>query len=299
MHEGEVEIDAARVQRLLAAQFPQWASLPLRRVVSFGTDNALFRLGDELVVRLPRIGWAVGQVEKELQWLPWLAPQLPLAVPQPLALGQPGEGYGWTWGVYRWLPGDMPQLQEVAADLGIAAQLAGFVLALRAVEHTNAPRGDEPSRALHLLNAPTVAAIAASRELLDAPTLQRISDLWEAAQRLPGWPHEPEWVHGDLHSSNLLLRGGQLSAVLDFSALGLDDPAADLMVAWNAFGAEARQIYREALRPDEATWRRGRAWALSKAMLALPYYQHTNPEIVGRAEFTIREVLRNAQVQEG
>lgn len=291
MHADELDTDTALVRRLLAAQFPEWAALPVQHVNSFGTDNALFRLGDGLLVRLPRIGWAVGQVEKELQWLPRLAPGLPLAVPRPLVLGQPGEGYPWTWGVYRWLPGAVPSLTEVAADAALAGHLAEFVLALRAADPAGAPREPDPAGTLHRLDAPVVSAIAVSRDLLGARTLDHIRQLWREALALPGWLHEPVWVHGDLHSSNLLRQHGRLSAVLDFSALRLDDPAADLMVAWNAFGPEARQTYRAALRPDEATWGRGRAWALAKALFALPYYQRTNPEIVERAEFTVRQVL--------
>ena len=106
MHKEEISTDAGLVGRLLAAQFPQWASLPIQRVASAGTDNALYRLGSELVVRLPRIPWAVGQVALEHRWLPDFAPQLPLTIPAPLAMGAPGEGYPYPWSVYRWLDGE-------------------------------------------------------------------------------------------------------------------------------------------------------------------------------------------------
>lgn len=290
MHADEIHTDAALVRRLLARQFPDWAALPVRRVQSFGTDNALYRLGDDLVARLPRIGWAVGQVEKELEWLPKLAPQLPLHLPQPLALGQPGEGYPFTWGVYRWLPGQMLSLSEMTARPRLARQLAEFVLALRECDMTDAPRAEGPANGLRELDPHVQAAIQASAGLLDAATREGIVAVWDEAMQLSDWTAAPVWVHGDLHSNNLLWDGERLIAALDFSALELNDPAIDLMPAWNALSAEGRRIYREALQPDAATWARGRARALAKAMFALPYYRDTNPEIVERSWYTVREV---------
>ncbi|MDV6376135.1 aminoglycoside phosphotransferase family protein [Deinococcus arenicola] len=295
MHPDEIHTDAELAQRLLAAQFPQWAGLTVRRVKSFGTDNALYRLGDELMVRLPRIGWAVGQVEKELDWLPRLAPHLPLRVPQPLALGQPGGSYPYTWGIYRWLPGEMLSLSEMAARPELAGQLADFVLALRACGQTDAPRADNPATELHELDPYVQAGIEASAELLDATTRAQITAVWDAAMQLPGWTAPLIWVHGDLHSSNLLWDGKRLTAVLDFASLELSDPAVDLMPAWNALGTESRRIYRNELQPDDATWAHGRARALAKALFALPYYQHTNPEIMERSWHTIGEVLAEHQ----
>lgn len=291
MHADEIHTDGSLVRRLLAAQFPDWAALPVRRVQSFGTDNALYRLGDGLMARLPRIGWAVGQVEKELAWLPRLAPQLPLRVPEPLALGQPGEGYPHTWGVYRWLPGEMLTLSEMAVRPELARQLAEFVRALRACDTGDAPRADSPATDLHALDPHVRTSLDTSADWLDADTRCRITEVWDEAMRLPGWTAAPIWVHGDLHSNNLLWDGQCLTAVLDFSALELNDPAVDLMPAWNALGAKGRRVYREVLQPDGATWARGRARALAKALFALPYYRDTNPEIVERSLYTIREVL--------
>lgn len=294
MHADEIHTDAALVRRLLAQQFPDWATLQVRRVQSFGTDNALYRLGDDLLARLPRIGWAVGQVEKELEWLPRLAPHLPLRVPEPLAPGQPGEGYPYTWGIYRWLPDEMLSLPEMTARPELALQLADFVRALRACDTTDAPRAESPATDLHALDPHVRASLETSAQWLDADTCRRITTVWDEAMRLPGWTDAPVWVHGDLHSNNLLWDGQRLTAVLDFSALELNDPAVDLMPAWNAMSAEGRRLYREALQPDGATWARGRARALAKALFALPYYQDTNPEIVERSGYTVREVLADA-----
>ncbi|MFK7601699.1 aminoglycoside phosphotransferase family protein [Deinococcus sp. SM5_A1] len=295
MHADEIHTDTALARRLLAAQFPQWAGLPVRHVQSFGTDNALYRLGDDLMVRLPRIGWAAGQVEKELEWLPQLAPHLPLRVPQPLALGQPGEDYPYTWGIYRWLPDRMLSLSEMVARPELARQLAEFVLALRRCDETDAPRAENPATELHELDPHVRAAIQASAELLEAATRAQITAVWDEAMKLPGWTTAPIWVHGDLHSNNLLWDGERLTAVLDFASLELGDPAIDLMPAWNALGAKGRRIYREALQPDDATWERGRARAPAKALFALPYYQHTNREIMERSWYTVQEVLADTR----
>jgi aminoglycoside phosphotransferase (APT) family kinase protein len=289
MHEGEQATDANLVRRLIAAQFPQWTGEPVRPLLSWGTDHALYRVGDGLLARLPRIGWAVGEVEQDLTWLPRLAPALPLEIAQPLALGQPGEGYPWPWGIYRWLPGEMATLSGVQDDTGLAAQLAAFVLALRRADVTGAPRAESPGRLLVDLGPHVERALADSAELLPPEMRRRATELWAQAVTLPGWSAAPAAVHGDLHANNLLLRAGRLAAVLDFG-LRLDDPAVDLLPAWNTFRPAARATYLRALAPDAGTRARGRALALAKALLALPYYRYTNPEIVERALFTLEQV---------
>lgn len=289
MHEGEQETSSDLVRRLLAAQFPQWAGGAVRPLTSWGTDHALYRVGDGLLARLPRIGWAVGQVERDLTWLPRLAPALPLETPGPLALGGPGEDYPWPWGVYRWLPGEMATLAGVQGDVALAAGLAAFVLALRATDLAGLPRAGAPERTLPDLGPPVRRALAQSADLLPPETSRQAAEVWDRAQAQPGWSAAPVVVHGDLHANNLLLREGRLAAVLDFG-LRLDDPAVDLMPAWNTFGEQARAAYLRALAPDDATRARGRALALAKALLALPYYWRTNPEIVERALFTLGQV---------
>ena len=139
MHADEVDTDVSLVGRLLAAQFPRWADLPIAPVRSAGTDNALYRLGDDMVVRLPRIEAAAGQVEKEHRWLPRLAPPLPLAVPVPLAKGTPAEGYPWQWSVYRWLDGETATGERIADPGQAAVALARFVVALQRIEPTGGP----------------------------------------------------------------------------------------------------------------------------------------------------------------
>lgn len=292
MHADEVETDASLVGRLLAAQFPRWGDLPVEPVRSAGTDNAIYRLGDDMAVRLPRIPGAVGQVEKEHRWLPGLAALLPLAVPEPLAKGAPGEGYPWPWSVYRWLEGEDATVGHVADPGRAATDLARFVAALRRIDPTGGPPPGEHNsfRGVPLVarDAATRAAISSLGDALDAGAA---TAAWEAALRSPAWEGPPVWVHGDLQPGNLLAVRGRLGAVVDFGCLGVGDPACDLMVAWNLFSAETRGVFRAALRVDDATWARGRGWALSVGLIALPYYRDTNPTLAGISRRTIYEVL--------
>ena len=289
MHADEVATDASLVRRLLAEQFPDWADLPIARVPSAGTDNAIYRLGGDMAVRLPRIEWADGQVERERRWLPRLAPHLPLAIPTQLALGAPGEGYPWRWAVYRWLEGENATHDRIA-DLGqAAADLARFIAALQRIDATDGPR-ERRSRGVPLAerDGPTRAAISALNGVLDTSA---VTSQWDEALRAPLWRGPDVWVHGDLNEGNLLVQNGRLSAVIDFGTMAVGDPACDLMVAWTLLNAETRELFRAALPFDGATWTRGRGWALSWALIVLPYYKDTNPGLCRIAEYTIAEVL--------
>lgn len=291
MHANEVDTDAALVGRLLAAQFPQWADLPITPVASAGTDNAIYRLGDDMAVRLPRIDWALGQVDKELQWLPRLAPFLPLAISSPLAKGDPGEGYPWHWSVYQWLAGANATLDRIADPRQAAIDLAQFITALQRIDATGGPRAaDHNLRGLPLATRDmgTRAAIAALQGAIDTDAATMV---WEAALQAPDWNRAPVWFHGDLLPGNLLFEQGRLSAVIDFSGLGVGDPACDIMIAWGLFCGESRNVFRAALAVDDATWARGRGHALSQALIFIPYYMDTNPVGVGNAKRMIDEVL--------
>ena len=292
MHVGEVDTDISLVGRLLAAQFPQWADLPIEPVLSAGTDNALYRLGEDMAVRLPRIHWATGQVEKEQRWLPRLAPHLPLAIPVPLAMGTPGAGYPWHWSVCRWLEGENATIERIADPRQAATDLAQFIAALQRIN----PAGGPPPGAhnsfrgvpLAMRDSPTRAAIASLHGTLDTDA---VTAAWEAALQAPAWHGSPVWIHGDLQSGNLLAVQGRLSAVIDFGCLGVGDPACDVMAAWLYLSAETRDVFRAALSVDDTTWARGRGWALYFGLIALPYYQGTNPVLAGIARHAIDEVL--------
>lgn len=292
MHTGEVETDVDLVKRLLATQFPHWAGLPIRPVRSCGTDNAIYRLGEAMVIRLPRVGWAIEQVEKEHCWLPVLAPHLPLAIPTPLAKGRPGEGYPWSWSVCSWLEGEKATLEHLDDARQAAMDLAAFVTALWQIDATGGPPAGAHNFGrgvpLRERDAPTRAAIAALERVMETAPL---TAAWDAAIAVPSWDRPAVWVHGDLQPSNLLAVTGRVRAVIDFGGLGVGDPACDLIVAWNLFPTESRAIYRAALGVDDATWARGRGWALSIALIQLPYYRDTNPELAVTARRAIDQVL--------
>jgi aminoglycoside phosphotransferase (APT) family kinase protein len=292
MHPGEVDIDASLVRKLLAAQFPHWAGLPIEPVRSAGTDNAIYRLGDDMAVRLPRIGWAAGQPAKEHAWLSRLAPLLPLPIPVALGKGAPAEGYPWEWSVCTWLAGENATLDRIGDPCGTATALGEFVAALQQVDPTGGPAPGEHNSGrgvpLAVRDAPTRAAIAELDGTFDADTL---AAAWDAALQAPPWHGPPVWLHGDLQSGNLLAVDGRLSAVIDFGCLGVGDPACDVMTAWAYLPAGARDAFRAALPVDDATWARARGWALSVGLIALPYYETTNRVLAGIARRAIDAVL--------
>lgn len=281
MHADELEIDATLVRKLLTGQFPHWAGLPIDRVDSPGTDNAIFRLGPDLAVRLPRIHWAAGDVEKEGAWLPRIAPHLPVAVPVPVGIGAPAHGYPWHWSVAPWLPGDNAFDSPPADLIVLAKDLARFVIALHAVDAEDGPPEDAPRAGrgvpLSTRHEAVLTAVAQLEDVIDTTTALAA---WNEALEAPDWDGSPVWIHGDLQQTNLLMEDGRLTGVIDFGALGVGDPAADLIPAWSFFEGESRAVYRDALGVDEATWARGRGWALSVGLIALPYYIDTNPVIV-------------------
>lgn len=292
MHADEVDTDPSLVRRLLADQFPQWADLPIDRVESSGTDNAIYRLGEDMAVRLPRIAGGTGTIDKEQRWLPKLAPLLPVAISQPLAKGLPGQGYPWYWSVHRWLAGESVNVERMADPIGLAQDMGSFVAALRRIDTTGGPiAGRDGSRGVPLArrDAATREAIAQLDGVVDSPA---VTAAWQAAVQAPTWRRPGVWIHGDLLSGNVLVdTSGRLSAVIDFGCMAVGDPACDVMAAWTLFEAEGREAFRSVIEVDDATWARGCGWALSFALIALPYYMHTNPVFVRDARHVIREVL--------
>jgi aminoglycoside phosphotransferase (APT) family kinase protein len=292
MHADEVETDVALVRRLLAAQFPEWAELEITPVSSYGTDHDIYRLGDGLAARLPRIDWATRQAAKEAEWLPRLAPHLPLALPVQIARGQAAEGYPFDWSVVEWLPGT--NANDSIDDLSRAAvDLAAFVRALRGIDTADAPQRRRGARGAPLaeLDDSVRKSVALLDERFDREATLRA---WEESLDAPAWDGDEVWVHGDLLPGNLLVVDGRLSAVIDWGGLGVGDPACDLQPAWNVFVGESRAVYRAELDVDDASWLRGRGWALLQAVNALPYYWETNPGMVTQASHALDEVLAEA-----
>jgi aminoglycoside phosphotransferase (APT) family kinase protein len=296
MHADEVDTDAGLVRRLLVEQFPHWADLPIEAVWPHGTDNALYRVGDDMVVRLPCRERTARTLEKERHWLPRLAPLLPVAVPVPLGDGVPMADYPFPWSIYSWLPGSSATVEHVGDLRQLATELARFIAALQSIDGSGGPppgqhnfgRGDPLIRR----DEATRAAIGSLAGRIDADA---VTAEWEAALRASDWDRAPRWIHGDLDASNLLVHDGRLSGVIDFGGLGVGDPACDVMVAWKVLDANARTVFKNELAVDEASWARSRGWALSQAVIAQAYYTLDNhPVLVRAARRWLQELIAPA-----
>lgn len=284
MHADELEVGEPLVRSLLEEQFPHWASLPLERVVLMGTDNALYRLGEQMVVRLPRIPGADASVEKERRWLPRIAPYLPLAVPEVLGEGRPVDGYPMSWSIYSWLPGERVALDEIRDQDALANDLAGFVGALQQIDATDGPGpGDHNGGRGEPLAERDDQTRAWFAELGGGVDTSLMRAVWDAALREPVWNEAPVWIHGDLDAQNLLMTAGRLTGAIDFGCLGVGDPACDVMVAWKLLTSRGRERFRAALRIDDATWARSRGWAVSQAAGVIAYYTEDNHPVLVRA----------------
>ncbi len=264
----KADITADLVERLVAAQFPQWAGLAVTPVDVDGNDNTTFRLGATMSVRLPSADAYAAQVDKEQQWLPVLAPRLPVAIPTPLGRGEPGPLFPRPWSVYVWIDGDLLTADRVPDPVALAADLAGFLAALYAGEPDGPPPGahsfsrggpvatwDEQTRTL-------VAGLGGTVDAAGALAV------WEAALASPA-AASPVWVHGDVTGSNLLVRDGRLAGVLDFGCSAVGDPACDLTIAWTFFAGESRDRFVRSVPVEPSAWARARGWALWKALLHL------------------------------
>lgn len=286
-------IDDTLVARLIAVQFPQWAHLPIRPVADGGWDNRTFHLGDAMTVRLPSAERYAAQVEKEQYWLPRLAPHLPLSIPVPLAMGEPGEGYPFRWAVYAWrkgetaLPGRIRDLAEFAVDLG------RFLLALKSVD----PTGGPPAGPHNFFRGGSLAVYdSETRRALDMlegrVDMVAAEEIWAAALSTE-WEQPPVWFHGDVAYGNLLVEEGRLSAVIDFGTSGVGDPACDLVIAWTMFEGKSRAAYREVLSLDAGTWARGRGWALWKALIVAAGMAGGKPSDVEKSWSIIDQVIED------
>jgi aminoglycoside phosphotransferase (APT) family kinase protein len=269
--DGRAGIDADLVGRLIAAQFPQWSDLPVAPVAVDGWDNRTYRLGDDMTVRLPIGETYALAVEKEHHWLPVLAERLPVAIPEPLGLGRPGEGYPHPWAIRRWIDGETADPSAIGDMTAFAEAVAGFITALQTVDPTGGPAAGEHS--FHR-GADPAHYDTETRDVLK--NLEGRVDtagaaaVWEAALAAT-WRGAPVWFHGDIARRNLLTRNGKLAAVIDFGTSGIGDPACDLVIAWTMFEGESREVFRRNVGQDEATWARARGWAIWKALVSLTW----------------------------
>lgn len=261
-----ITVDAEQVRRLIADQFPQWADLPIEAVTNGGWDNRTFHLGAERLVRLPSAAEYALAVDKEHRWLPILAASLTLPVPTPLAKGEPGVGYPYPWSIYQWLEGETASGEGVADPMRFALDLAEFLAALQKIDATGGPQPGTHNwfrgGALRTYDKVVQRALAQLDGHVDAELAREI---WARALDAR-WDGVDRWFHGDIAQGNLLLADGQLAAVIDFGTCGVGDPACDLAIAWTLLTADGREAFRERLSVDDATWARGRGWALWKTL---------------------------------
>lgn len=289
MHEDEIAVDEAQVRRLVDAQFPHWTGLALRRLPPLGTDNQLFRLGEELLVRLPRIGWAAASAAWEHRVLPRLAAYADLPIPAPIALGEPGEGYPWQWTVVPWIEGENPT-PDLIEPHEWAASLGAFVRRLRTAPDLGEPPQAE-GRGAPLADRDEWVRTWTARVDPAEISHDAVLAVWEDALAAPAYDGEPVWIHGDLHEGNLLVRDRALCAVIDWGAAGRGDPAADLNAMWGYVPTVAAETYREAVGLDEAAYRRARGVALAPAISAWTYYRETAPPMAASAAATVRRLV--------
>jgi aminoglycoside phosphotransferase (APT) family kinase protein len=288
-----VPIDEALVRQLLAEQFPQWAELPIVAAEPQGWDNRTFRLGTTMAVRLPSAAGYVAQVEKEQRWLPWLAPQLPLPIPAPIALGVPGAGYPFPWSINRWIEGEAARLDRIDNLHTFAIDLAQFLLALQRIDASAGPAAGPHSfyrgAPLNVYDAETRQALTVLAGIIDTAAA---TALWERAVQTH-WQQPPVWFQGDVAVGNLLVRGGRLCAVIDFGTSGVGDPACDTVIAWTLLSGKSRAAFKATLALDEATWLRGRGWALWKALITLAEYRLSDSIKADDAYRVIEAVLED------
>jgi aminoglycoside phosphotransferase (APT) family kinase protein len=283
-------LSVSLVERLVTEQFPQWAGRAVRPVAGVGVDHASFRLGDDLVVRLPRRADVAAKATVEERWLPVLASHLPVAVPQVVASGSPGDGYPFPWTVAVWIEGTSVAEQPGLAGAAVASDVAGFLRALRSI-----PASDGPAHGSHnnqrggpaSVLGPTFAAAERLGDV-DADAIRRVG---AEALDAPPWDGPPAWVHGDLHAGNVLVQHGRLAGVIDWSLLAVGDPAVDLVAAWTVFDADHRPAFRSAVAADEASWRRARGWALALAVNGMLLHRDQRPGFYEESRTFLADVL--------
>lgn len=305
LHEDELHIDAALVRQLVDHAFPDFSALPIRKLGATGSTNLQFRLGDELLVRLPRQAGGGAGIVKERRWTATIGRHLPVSVPEFVAIGEPGFGYPECWSIMRWQAGEHPKVYcpEASSPGGgrrLAAALAETVAALRDLEVSADLLGEAQlqnyrGRSLAAHDEHLRRNIDRCKSIPDLDLdLDAALAIWQQTLALPEVDDGPQWYHGDLVAENLLINSGQLTGVLDFGGLGVGDPSVDLHGAWELFDPPARDEFRKRLGVDDAQWQRGRAWALAIALMTFPYYWRTMPGRIADRLAMARAVLADA-----
>lgn len=292
-----IKIDVSLVRDLIDAQFPQWSHLPITPVAFSGWDNRTFHLGTKMSVRLPSAEAYALQVDKEQQWLPNLAPHLPLDIPQPIAKGRPTSDYPWQWSIYPWIEGQAASVACIRDKCLFAKDLAHFLQKLQRIDPRDGPLAGEHSffrgGSLGTYHAEVEEALKILSKNQDVSLL---TSIWSTALK-EAWKKTPVWIHGDVATGNLLVREGRLCAVIDFGQLAVGDPACDLVITWTFFAGESRDAFRQALQMDNATWARARGWALWKALIVCAQLPGTNPLEIEKSWNVLKEISADFKME--
>ncbi len=272
----KININTLLVRQLISSQFPQWANLPITSIEPGGWDNRTFRLGEHMLVRLPSAAHYADKVQKEQYWLPKLAPLLPLPIPTPLAMGKPTTDYPFPWSIYRWIEGQTASMENISNLNQFAIDLAHFLHALQHIDTTGGPIAGAHNfyrgGSLKIYDAETQEALIKLQGKINTSIAKKI---WNSAIASE-WNKPPVWMHGDIAPTNLLMKEGKLTAVIDFGGLGIGDPACDYAIAWTFFDNESRHTFHTTFGIDNETWNRARAWALWKALITHAQLPGTN-----------------------
>lgn len=284
-------VTEAIAKRLLDAQFPALAVFPLVPVLSSGTDNQIFRLGDKLCLRFPKAPWASQSAEREVNVLSHLK-GLPLAVPNVFGLGVPGEDYPWHWSVMSWIPGEVVGTSDFGDMREAAETLASFILAMRRQRiDPNCLAGEINNFRGRPLRERDPLFRQAAHNLADLFDEAEMVRVWQLCLDAPDAP-QPLWLHGDIHGGNLLKQNQRLAAVIDWGLSGVGDAACDLSAAWALFDQVERAVFLDALQASEAERLRGAGWALSIAAIFLAYNRERDVP-TDMSVRTIRRVLED------
>ena len=287
MHESEIVISSDTVRRLLPDQFPEFRTYAIEPLGAVGTVNAIFRLGEDDCLRMPRAREWSRDIEKEWRILEILAPYLSLKIPEPLGRGHSNHEYPFSWAIYRWIEGQPYSDALIGDEQSAADMLAGFIRELRQIRVTE----DAPSagrRPLRELNQKTLTAI---RDCLPCVDTHGATIAWEKAVSAAAWDGVAVWIHGDLLPTNILVRNGHIHAIVDFGSSGKGDPAMDLVPAWSVLNRKTRDHFRTLLQPDADSWNRARSDALHQSALIIPYYASSFPAFTRLAIRTVNEIL--------
>lgn len=297
LHAKEWHIDDSLVRTLLLEQCPIWAHLRLQRLRHSGTDNIIYRLGNEFLIRLPRTPESALRTQKEHLWLPVIGDKLPLCIPVPLFMGVASSRFPGPWTIQPWFQGQTAD-QLALDEATVADQLAQWLCALQQLptseELLPGPHNFYRGTPLYERDDEVQAALRQLKSLIDTTM---VSKAWKVLRDTPPWPYPPTFIHGDLLPNNILVMAKRITAILDFGGLGIGDPACDLIPAWRLLSTRGRIRFQQQLKCDQNTWLRGQGWALSIGLIALPYYRYTLPDFAKLAEYMIREVMQNFQDQ--